>query len=52
MAGFLLGCTLLPDFVEHRVRCDGFFGVSIGVGFGLCHVDQRVGEVLFGVVIS
>lgn len=52
MAGFLLAYTLLPDFVEHCVRCDGLHGLSVNVGFGLCHVDRRVGEVLFGVVVS
>lgn len=50
VTGFLLACTLLPNFIEHCVRCDRLFGLSNNVGFGLCHVDRGVGDVLFDVV--
>lgn len=39
MTGFPLTWSLLPSFLEHCVRCDGLFGVSLDVRFGLCHLD-------------
>ena len=32
----------LVDLFEHCVGCDGFFGLSMDVRFGLCHLGQGI----------
>ena len=44
--------SLLVDLFEHCVGCDGFFGLSMDVGFGLCHLGQAIGGVWLGIVIA
>ena len=42
----------LVDLFEHCVGCDGFFGLSMDVRFGLCHLGQGTGRVEICVVIG
>ena len=44
--------SLHAGFLEHRVGCDRFSGVSTDVGFSLCHLDRRVDSVLLGIVLA